>query len=56
MQKQDLIDLLVLANQQGASDLHLTPGAPPMIRVASVLQPLAEDAAVLSAERYQETG
>src|SRR5258707_5740897 len=50
MQKQDLIDLLVLANQQGASDLHLTPGAPPMIRVASVLQPLAEDAAVLSAE------
>jgi len=50
MQKQDLIDLLVLANQQGASDLHLTPGAPPMIRVASVLQSLAEDAAVLSAE------
>jgi len=50
MQKQDLIDLLVLANQLGASDLHLTPGAPPMIRVASVLQPLAEDAAVLSAE------
>jgi twitching motility protein PilT len=50
MQQQDLIDLLVLANQHGASDLHLTAGAPPMIRIAGVLQPLAEDAAVLSSE------
>jgi twitching motility protein PilT len=50
MKKDDLIDFLVLAVQQGASDLHLTPGALPMIRVAGVLKPLAEDAVVLSAE------
>jgi twitching motility protein PilT len=50
MQKQDLIDFLVLAHQQAASDLHLTAGAPPMVRVAGVIQPLSEDAAVLSAE------
>ena len=50
MKKDDLIDFLVLAAQQGASDLHLTPGALPMIRVAGVLKPLTEDAAVLSAE------
>ncbi len=50
MKKDDLIDLLVLAAKQGASDLHLTPGAPAVIRVAGVIKPLAEDAAVLSAE------
>jgi twitching motility protein PilT len=50
MKKEDLIDFLVLAAQQGASDLHLTPGAVPMIRVASVIKPLTEDAVVLSAE------
>src|SRR6476660_7866948 len=50
MKKEDLIDFLVLAAQQGASDLHLTPGSLPMIRVAGVLKPLTEDAAVLSAE------
>src|SRR6266850_2119218 len=48
MKGHDLIDFLVLATQQGASDLHLTAGAPPMMRVASVIQPLAEEA--LSAE------
>src|SRR5213078_4528000 len=48
MKKNDLIDFLVLAAQQGASDLHLTPGAPPMMRVAGVIQPLTEEA--LSAE------
>lgn len=50
MQKRDLIDLLALAKQQGASDLHLTAGAPPMLRVAGVIQPLSEDAEVLSPE------
>jgi twitching motility protein PilT len=50
MKQDDLIDLLVLAAQQDASDLHLTPGATPMIRVAGVIKPLTEDAAVLSAE------
>jgi twitching motility protein PilT len=54
MKKDDLIDFLVLAAQQGASDLHLTPGALPMIRVAGVLKPLTEDAAVLSAEETRK--
>jgi twitching motility protein PilT len=48
MKQNDLIDFLVLAAEKGASDLHLTAGAPPMMRVAGVMQPLAEDA--LSAE------
>src|SRR5215467_4009597 len=48
MTKRDLIDLLVLACQQGASDLHLTAGAPPTMRVAGVIQPLTEE--ILSAE------
>src|SRR5690348_14415652 len=46
--KHDLIDLLVLSTEQRASDLHLTPGAPPMMRVDGAIQPLAED--VLSPE------
>jgi twitching motility protein PilT len=50
MQKRDLIDFLVLAAQQGASDLHLTAGAPPMMRVAGVIKPVSEDAEVLSPE------
>jgi twitching motility protein PilT len=44
MNKRDLIDFLVLATEQGASDLHLTPGAPPMMRVSGVIQPLTEEA------------
>jgi twitching motility protein PilT len=48
MKEHDLIDFLVLAGEQGASDLHLTAGAPPMIRVAGVIQPLTEEP--LSAE------
>src|SRR5947199_4459010 len=44
MRKNDLIDFLVLATQQGASDLHLTPGAPATMRVAGVIQPLTEEA------------
>jgi twitching motility protein PilT len=48
MNKRDLIDFLVLATQQGASDLHLTAGASPMMRVGGVIQPLMEEA--LSAE------
>ena len=48
MKGHDLIDFLVLAAKQGASDLHLTAGAPPMLRVAGVIQPLTEEA--LSAE------
>jgi twitching motility protein PilT len=48
MNGHDLIDFLVLAAQRGASDLHLTAGAPPMMRVAGVMQPLTEEP--LSAE------
>jgi twitching motility protein PilT len=50
MQRRDLIDFLLLAAQQGASDLHLTSGAPPMMRVAGTIKPVSEDAAVLSPE------
>jgi twitching motility protein PilT len=50
MHKQDLVDLLALVVEQGASDLHLTVGAPPTLRLAGVIQPVSEDAAVLSAE------
>src|SRR5216117_1823015 len=46
--KHDLIDYLVLGEKQGASDLHLTAGAPPMIRVAGAIKPLTEEE--LSAE------
>jgi twitching motility protein PilT len=48
MKKHDLIDLLVLATEKGASDLHLTAGAPPMMRVDGEIQPLMEEP--LSAE------
>src|SRR5215472_14004608 len=50
MEKHDLIDFLLVAAQQGASDLHLTAGAPPMMRVAGVIKPVSEDAEVLSSE------
>src|SRR6266705_5476465 len=42
MNGHDLIDFLVLAAEQGASDLHLTAGAPTMLRVAGVMRPLTE--------------
>src|SRR5215467_6558172 len=48
MKKHDLIDFLALAAEQKASDLHLTVGSPPMMRVAGVIQPLTEEP--LSAE------
>jgi len=48
MKGHDLIDFLLLAAEKGASDLHLTAGAPPMMRVAGVMQPLTEEP--LSAE------
>jgi len=50
MEKQDLVDLLALVVEREASDLHLTVGAPPMLRVSGVIEPVSEDAAVLSAE------
>ena len=44
MKKNDLIDFLILAAEQKASDLHLTAGAPPMMRVAGVIKPVSEEA------------
>jgi twitching motility protein PilT len=38
----DLKALLATAEQKGASDLHLTAGRPPIIRVSGQLQPLDE--------------
>lgn len=35
-----LDDLLTMANQQRASDLHLTAGLPPMVRIDGALRPL----------------
>jgi twitching motility protein PilT len=48
MKKNDLIDFLALAAEHKASDLHLTVGSPPMMRVAGVIHPLTEEP--LSAE------
>src|SRR5438046_7011331 len=48
MKERDLIDFLALAAERGASDLHLTVGAPPMLRVAGGIQPVTEEP--LSAE------
>jgi twitching motility protein PilT len=50
MQKQDLVDLLAIVVERGASDLHLTVGSPPMLRTSGVIEPVSEDAPVLSAE------
>ena len=35
-------DLLRLVHEQGASDLHVRPGSPPMIRVHGRIQPLSQ--------------
>jgi twitching motility protein PilT len=48
MQKLDLVDLLALVVERRASDLHLTVGAPPMMRVSGTIEPLMEEP--LSAE------
>ena len=48
MEKRDLVDLLALVVERGASDLHLTVGAPPMLRLAGVIEPLSDEP--LSAE------
>lgn len=39
----DLIDYLTMVCEVGGSDLHLSAGAPPMVRLNGVLQPLVED-------------
>lgn len=42
MPDQDIVDYLVLAREQGASDLHIAPGAPPTMRLFGALQPMFE--------------
>jgi twitching motility protein PilT len=43
-QKHDLIDYLMAAVQHGSSDVHLTAGAAPMVRIGGILRPLTETA------------
>jgi twitching motility protein PilT len=38
----DLVDYLTLARERGASDLHITPNAPPTARIFGALQPLTD--------------
>jgi twitching motility protein PilT len=40
MNETDLVELLTIAVQQGASDLHLTVDAPPLLRINGDLTPL----------------
>lgn len=42
MPDHDIVDYLAQARELNASDLHITAGAPPTIRVFGTLQPLAE--------------
>ena len=42
MRQYDLIDYLMAAVEHGSSDLHLTVGAPPTVRIGGVLRPLTE--------------
>jgi twitching motility protein PilT len=43
MPAHDLIDYLQFVVQLGGSDLHLATGAPPMMRLHGILQPLTEN-------------
>lgn len=44
MPEHDLVDYLVQARQNNASDLHIMAGAPPTARIFGALQPLSEEA------------
>jgi twitching motility protein PilT len=43
MPAHDLIDYLGMICQLGGSDLHLSAGAPPMMRLNGIMQPLIQD-------------
>lgn len=47
-QRMEILDLLKYGSQQGASDLHLLPGLPPMLRVAGELAPIPDLPALTS--------
>ena len=53
MSKIDIRELLVKTVQEGASDLHICAGIPPMIRVNGNVDPL-EGYKRLTAEETQE--
>ncbi|MFV1996221.1 MAG: type IV pilus twitching motility protein PilT, partial [Verrucomicrobiales bacterium] len=42
MVSRDLVDYLELTCERGGSDLHVTVGAPPMVRVHGILNPLED--------------
>ena len=42
MAGRDLVDYLELTCERGGSDLHISGGAPPLVRVHGVLQPLED--------------
>ena len=46
-----LNDILRMADDRSASDIHLVPGHPPMVRINTVMEPLVE--AILSAGQTQ---
>jgi len=48
----DVIDYLQLVCQIGGTDLHLSSGVPPMVRVNGILQPLTEE--ILSPQNCRE--
>lgn len=50
-----LTELLSACVRSGASDLHLTPGLPPMLRIHGILKPV-ENSAVLSPEDMEQFG
>jgi len=52
MAEYDLVDYLLQARESGASDVHITPNAPAMMRIYGALQPLSE--VVLSASEVRE--
>jgi twitching motility protein PilT len=43
MPASDLIDYLTMVANIGGSDLHLSPGAAPMVRLNGILQPLTDE-------------
>ncbi len=50
MPKIDFAQLLILTIEKNASDLHLTVGNPPMLRIHGSIKPADEDLAPLTAE------
>lgn len=52
MRQYDLIEYLAMAMQAGASDVHLSPGAPPVMRLHGRMTPVTDE--VLTAQDVRE--